>query len=93
MGLRSNSLSIAEARRIALAAQGLAKPNRDGTANWTRIAGAIDAMKLLQIDSVNVLVRSHYLPVFARVGHYDHATLDQRTFGRRKRALLRILGA
>jgi uncharacterized protein len=86
MGLRSNTLSIAEARRIALAAQGLAKPNREGKANWSRISKAVDAMQLLQIDSVNVLVRSHYLPVFARVGHYDHTALDQRTFSKRKRA-------
>jgi uncharacterized protein YcaQ len=86
MGLRSNTLSTAEARRIALAAQGLARPNREGKANWSRIAKAVDAMQLLQIDSVNVLVRSHYLPVFARVGHYDQASLDQRTFSKRKRA-------
>lgn len=80
-----DSLSIGEARRIALAAQGMARPNRSGSANWTRMARAIDQMKLLQIDSVNVLVRSHYLPVYARVGAYDHAALDRRTFHGRKR--------
>lgn len=87
MPLGSNSLSESEARRIALAAQGLAKARRDGSANWTRIESAIADMELLQIDSVNVLVRSHYLPVFSRVGHYAHATLDQRTFTKRKRAM------
>jgi uncharacterized protein YcaQ len=83
--MKNDGLSNAQARRLALVAQGFASPKRDGTANWTRIEGAIARMNLLQIDSVNVLVRSHYLPVFARAGHYSHDTLDQRTFGRRKR--------
>ncbi|MGE3875222.1 MAG: crosslink repair DNA glycosylase YcaQ family protein, partial [Parvibaculaceae bacterium] len=82
---RSDTLSNLQARRLALVAQGFAGPKRDGTANWTRIENAVAKMNLLQIDSVNVLVRSHYLPVFARAGHYSHDTLDQRTFGRRKR--------
>jgi hypothetical protein len=80
-----DSLAIAQARRIALAAQGFAKSKREGRANWTRMAGAIDTMHLLQIDSVNVLVRSHYLPVFSRAGIYDQAALDRRTHGRAKR--------
>ena len=83
--MKNDRLSNAQARRLALVAQGFANPKRDGTANWTRIENAIGRMNLLQIDSVNVLVRSHYLPVFARAGHYSHDTLDQRTFGRRKR--------
>jgi uncharacterized protein YcaQ len=83
--MKNDALSNAQARRLALVAQGFANPKREGTANWTRIERAIAQMNLLQIDSVNVLVRSHYLPVFARAGHYSHDTLDQRTFGRRKR--------
>jgi uncharacterized protein YcaQ len=83
--MTNDRLSNAQARRLALVAQGFANPKRDGTANWTRIESAIGRMNLLQIDSVNVLVRSHYLPVFARAGHYSHDTLDQRTFGTRKR--------
>ena len=50
-------------------------------------------LNLLQIDSVNVLVRSHYMPLYSRLGAYAHDTLDQRTFGNKKRAILRGLGA
>jgi uncharacterized protein len=81
------SLSIAEARRIALAAQGFANPDRGGRPNWGAMRRSIDRMKLLQLDSVNVLVRSHYLPVFSRVGAYNVAALDERTFKNRKREM------
>jgi hypothetical protein len=80
-------LSLAEARRAALAAQGFASPIRAGTADWPRIENAIRQMNLLQIDSVNVIVRSHYLPVFSRVGHYGHETLDARTLRPEERAV------
>jgi hypothetical protein len=82
-----NTLSIAEARRIALAAQGFNRQTRDGNASWTGIKPYIGRMKLLQIDSVNVLTRSHYLPVFSRAGSYAQGSLDERTFGSRKRAM------
>jgi uncharacterized protein len=79
-GLSSDTLTIAEARRIALHAQGFKGQNRDTKANWPKIAKAVDALHLLQIDSVNVLVRSHYLPLYARLGAYDMAALDKRSF-------------
>ncbi len=79
-GLSSDTLTIAEARRIALHAQGFQGQSRDTKANWPKIAKAVDALHLLQIDSVNVLVRSHYLPLYARLGHYDMAALDKRSF-------------
>ena len=79
-------ISPAEARRIAIHAQGLGNPVKPGSAAWPRLKKSIDTMELLQIDSVNVLCRSHYLPVFARAGHYAHATLDARTHGGKKRA-------
>ena len=72
---------------MALAAQGFSLADRAAPPNWTRIAGAIRQMNLLQIDSVNVLVRSHYLPVFSRLGAYDVSTLDARAFGNKKRAM------
>jgi uncharacterized protein YcaQ len=85
--LGSNTLSNAEARRIALAAQGFAGRPKDSRPNWTRVENAILKMNLLQIDSVNVLVRSHYLPVFSRIGPYSRETLDRRSFDNRTRRL------
>ena len=67
-------LSAAEARRTALAAQGFAEPRRsDGRA----IRRLFDRVALIQIDSVNVLSRAHYLPGFARLGAYDREALDK----------------
>jgi uncharacterized protein YcaQ len=67
-------ISAAEARRIALAAQGFAEPRKpDGRA----IRRLFDRVGLVQIDSVNVLSRAHYLPGFARLGAYDRDALDR----------------
>ena len=84
--MRSESLSLAEARRVALAAQGFGKARR-GAKTWPKLAGVIERINLLQLDSVNVLVRSHYLPLFSRLGPYPQAALDARAFNNRKRAL------
>ena len=75
-----DTLTIAEARRIALHAQGFQGQSRVTKASWPKIAKTVDALHLLQIDSVNVLVRSHYLPLYARLGHYDMAALDKRSY-------------
>ena len=65
-----------EARRIVLRAQGFGKsPNIDDV---------VGATQLLQIDSVNVLVRAHYMPLFSRLGPYDRAKLDEAAWGKRK---------
>ena len=83
----TDSLSIAQARRVALAAQGFTHPDRSKRVTWSAMNRMIRQLNLLQIDSVNVLVRSHYLPLYSRLGAYSHGTLDERAFGRKKRAL------
>ena len=76
------TLSIPEARRIALAAQGFSK-DRPASAGTRQLNLAIQRMQTLQIDSVNVFARSHYMPLFSRVGRYDTAALDRLLFARR----------
>ena len=77
-----SSLSAAEARRVALAAQGFGRP-RPTAAGTRQLNGALARMATLQIDSVNVFARSHYMPLFSRVGAYDTAALDRLLFARR----------
>jgi len=70
----TDTLSIDEARRIAIAAQGFTTREADPTrADMLR---TIRRIGLLQLDSVNVLVRSHYLPLYSRLGPYAVETLD-----------------
>lgn len=71
-------MSAAMARRAALAAQGLASPHTvtERGASTRAVQKVIEKNRLLQIDSVSVLVRAHYAPVFSRVGKYDRAVID-----------------
>ncbi len=78
----SNTLSLAEARRVAITSQGFGtRPARPGLAHVRALAARVQAF---QIDSVNVLTRAHYVPAFARLGPYPSETIDTLTYRRRE---------
>ncbi|HSO17339.1 MAG TPA: crosslink repair DNA glycosylase YcaQ family protein [Arthrobacter sp.] len=70
-------LSLKQARRIALAAQGLDKVRPAGPVTARAVGRTFARLHLVQIDSVNVLSRSHYLPFFSRLGNYDRTILHR----------------
>jgi uncharacterized protein YcaQ len=76
------TLSHKQARRIALAAQGFADA-RPARPTRRHLMTTIERLALLQIDSVNVVSRSHYLPLFSRLGAYPRALLEDLAWGRK----------
>jgi uncharacterized protein len=89
---RSDRLSLAEARRIALAAQGFGQLRGHEEAGKRELRGVFERLGVVQIDSVNVLARAHTLPAFSRLGRYRQADLQALAYGGRKRALFEYWG-
>jgi uncharacterized protein YcaQ len=65
------SFTLKQARRLALAAQGFNGRQSPATIKPVHVNRLIERLGLLQIDSVNAVVRSHYLPLFSRLGNYS----------------------
>jgi len=71
-------MSQAQARRIAIVAQGFTDPSpAPGKVTMRQVQRVIDRVGIVQIDSVNVLTRSQYLPFFSRLGPYESALVDR----------------
>jgi len=77
-------LSAAEARALALRAQGFLQPRPSGRVDLRGLRRFVDRVKVVQMDSVNVLTRAHYFPAFSRLGPYPTETLDAMAYKRRE---------
>ncbi len=76
----SERLTLAVARRIALAAQGFTDRAPTGLPDRRHLRRVLGRTQLLQMDSVNVFERAHYLPLFSRLGPYDKALVDRAAY-------------
>ena len=79
MAKRLDTLSIADARALALAAQGFDTPRPENKATQRHVNSLISRLGVIQIDSVNVLVRSQELPLFSRLGNHDRNAIPKAT--------------
>ncbi len=84
-------LSLKQASRIALTAQGFAESRRHAAPGRSHFGKVANRLGVIQIDSVNVLTRTHYLPAFSRLGDYPQTVLETEAWGK-KRALFEYWG-
>src|SRR3982751_5200476 len=78
-----DTLTAGEARRIALAAQGFGG-SREEPVDRRRLTKLVERLGVVQIDSVNVVSRTHYLPAFSRLGAYPRELLEQLAWGKKR---------
>ncbi|TAJ72241.1 MAG: winged helix-turn-helix domain-containing protein [Phenylobacterium sp.] len=78
-----DTLTAGEARRIALAAQGFGA-SRDGPVGRRQLVKLVERLGVIQIDSVNVVSRTHYLPAFSRLGAYPRDLLEDIAWGKKR---------
>jgi hypothetical protein len=88
VSIRTPRLTAAQARRIAVAAQGFSEPRPAASITRAHLRRLISRIQVLQLDSVSVAVRAHYAPVFSRLGPYDRDVLDRAAWGPRSSRLL-----
>jgi hypothetical protein len=77
------ALTARQARRIAVHAQGLSRPRRHASPSASHLRRLADDLAVIQIDSVNVLARAHYLPAFSRLGAYPREALEREAWGKK----------
>ena len=80
----SESLSLSQARRVALSAQSFADPRPTGRVDRRHLRRVLGRVGLLQLDSVNVAVRAHYMPLFSRLGPYAMPAIDELAYRHRE---------
>jgi uncharacterized protein YcaQ len=86
-------LTLKQARRVALVAQGFNGRQPPAMFKSSHVTQLIERLGVLQIDSVNALVRSHYLPLYSRLGNYPQTLLDQAAWSQgRQRKLFEYWG-
>jgi len=86
-----DSLSVAQARRVTLAAQGFADPRPGGATDLRHLRRVLRRIHLIQMDSVNVLQRAHFMPLYSRLGPYPVELLERAAY-RRPRDLFEFWG-
>ena len=79
----TETLSPRTARRIALAAQGFGRA-QPATPGRSHVRDVARRLGVIQIDSVNVVTRTHYLPAFSRLGDYPREALETEAWGARR---------
>jgi uncharacterized protein YcaQ len=79
-----SDISPLDARRIALHAMGFTEPRPKGRVDIRHVRKVLRRLRAIQIDSVNVLVRAHYMPMFSRLGPYRMELLDELAYGRKE---------
>jgi uncharacterized protein YcaQ len=82
--MAKEKLTAGEARRIALGAQGFAAARPAGPVTKRQLTRLVERLGVVQIDSVNVVSRTHYLPAFSRLGAYPRALLEEIAWARKR---------
>jgi uncharacterized protein YcaQ len=87
----TDSLSVAQARRVTLAAQGFTDAKPGGATDMRHLRRVLRRLHLIQMDSVNVLQRAHFMPLYSRLGPYPVELLERAAY-RKPRELFEFWG-